>query len=109
MIRRIKAMLLFARHGGLAQPVPPDFWTEADARQLQSFLGTTAGAKLRAVFRAHIAANCEAAAHSAAPFQCGWAVGYKALWAVFMTLSREGVAPAQESPDENDPFAHLHP
>jgi hypothetical protein len=104
-------MLLFCRKAPLAQK--PE-WTPENAEILARFLQGPTGARLRAALIAEIAAANERAAMKAAPFDCGWACGYRGLYAWFEALSAPALA-AKEPQTETDPFGeapeleHLHP
>ena len=96
MMRFLRALILFAKR----TPVLPCVaWEAEDARRLQAFLCTETGRKLSLQLVAHIAEANERAAMKAAQFECGWACGFRGLWAVFQSLS---VPPAvQEEQSEH--------
>ncbi len=108
-LRSFRAALFFARHAGYC-PAPE--WTPADREALARFLGTGTGARLRMTLTAYITAANERAAVKATPFECGWACGYRGLWAWFQTLSQAG-ADAGTSEDSGpgmaDSLEHFHP
>jgi hypothetical protein len=95
MLRFLRAFLTFAARSRWS--APPE-WTEADARALATFLGSSSGAKLRAILHSEIATANERAAMSggATPaktaFDCGWACGYRGLYAWFESLSARPAA-----------------
>lgn len=105
-MRLLRALLLFLRRASWS---PATEWTSADARALATFLGTPAGAKLQAILRNEITAANERAAMKAAPFDCGWACGYRGLFAWFQSLS----VPAETVPGPDPEIAadleHLFP
>jgi hypothetical protein len=105
MIRFFRALLTFASRTRWS--TPPE-WTEADSRSLATFLSSPSGAKLSAILHSEIAAANERAAMSggATPnrtaFDCGWACGYRGLYAWFESLSAP--APQAEADPIEDPF-----
>ena len=101
-MRLLRALLLFLRRASWA-PAPE--WTAADARALATFLGTPAGTKLQAILRNEITAANERAAMKAMPFECGWACGYRGLFAWFQSLSVPVETP--DAPDSE--LDHLFP
>lgn len=102
-MRLLRSLALFLRRVPW-QSVPE--WTAADARALATFLATPAGEKLQEILRQEISAANERAAMKAAPFECGWACGYRGLFAWFQSLS----APiaTNDAPD-SDGLEHLFP
>jgi hypothetical protein len=110
-LHRLRAAWLFARHGGWC---PQPEWTADDREALRRFLATEAGSKLRLILMSHIAAANEKAAMTATPFECGWACGYRGLWAWFQSLSLSPAGAEPGTSEEAEPgvaadFAHLHP
>lgn len=105
-MRLLRALLLFVRHTSWS-PAPE--WTAADARSLATFLATSSGAKLQAILRNEITAANERAAMQAAPFACGWACGYRGLFAWFQSLSVPAEAPAEPDPEIAAELEHLFP
>ena len=101
-MRTLRALLLFLRR---VNWTPAPEWTAADARALATFLHTPAGAKLQSILHQEIAAANERAAMKAAPFECGWACGYRGLFAWFQSLSVPVEPP--EGPDAD--LEHLFP
>jgi hypothetical protein len=96
MKRFLQSLAMFLRR--TSWTAPPD-WNEAEARALASFLGSPAGAKLRVILQSEIAsANERAAMSKGAAFECGWACGYRGLYAWFESLS----APSAPEPDSAD-------
>ena len=91
-MKLLRALLLFLRR---ASWTPAPDWTAADARALAGFLATPSGAKLQAFLRNEIASANERAAMKALPFDCGWACGYRGLFAWFQSLS----IPADAEPE----------
>src|SRR3954469_17721618 len=105
-MRLLRALVLFLRRASWS-PTPE--WSAADARALATFLATPAGAKLQEILRQEIAAANERAAMKAAPFECGWACGYRGLFAWFQSLSLP--AETADEPDAEDAtgLEHLLP
>ena len=106
-------MLLFARR---SEFVPRPEWTKADAEALRAFLTTGTGQRLQATMISEIGAANERAAMKAAAFECGWACGYRALYAWFEALSAKPAAADESGRNESeDPFGedgrldHLNP
>jgi hypothetical protein len=100
MIRFLRAILTFASRSRWS--APPE-WTDTDSRALAAFLTSSSGAKLRAILHSEIAAANERAAMSkGAAFDCGWACGYRGLFAWFESLSAP--APTPEAEPLEDPF-----
>lgn len=105
MKRWWRAIAVFVRRANWTQP--PE-WTEADARALGSFLGSATGAKLQKILRSEIAsANERAAMSKGAPFECGWACGYRGLHAWFESLSARPAEGTEAM--ETDPLEQLAP
>ena len=109
MNRLLRALAIFTRH--VRWSAPPD-WSEADGRALAGFLASPAGAKLREILRSEIAsANERAAMSKGAAFECGWACGYRGLYAWFESLAQ--VMPPQGhehvTDDDEDPLSQLIP
>ncbi len=84
MLRWVRAFYLFASH---ARYVPAPEWTDEDSANLAKFLTTASGIKLRMKLEANIAAMNEEATFKSTAYACGWARGYRALWAYFQALS----------------------
>jgi hypothetical protein len=96
VLRFFFAMILFARR---ARYSPAPTWTIEDAASLAKFLQSPCGLKLKMHLAAQIAAQNEEAARVGDAKACGWACGYKALWAMFQTLSLSHV---RELPDDTE-------
>ncbi len=94
MTRFLRALHLFASR--YSTPARPE-WTAADQAALTTFLRTGAGSRLRATLISQIAEANERAAFSGKPFDCGWACGYRGLWAWF-----ESLASLQPPPSDGD-------
>ena len=113
-MRILRAILLFLRHTSW---LPARAWTPADARALASFLASSTGRKLLRLLRGEIGAANERAAMKAAAFDCGWACGYRGLYAWFESLSArepEEPLPAQaehelDHPPASSPFPPFSP
>jgi hypothetical protein len=105
-MRLLLALSLFLRRASWS-PAPE--WTAADARALATFLATPAGAKLQTILRNEITAANERAAMKAAPFECGWACGYRGLFAWFQSLSQPADSPAEPDPEIAAGLEHLFP
>jgi hypothetical protein len=104
-MRLLRALILFLRHASWSRAAE---WTAADARALATFLGTPAGAKLQTILRNEITAANERAAMKAEPFECGWACGYRGLFAWFQSLSVPAETPAEPDPELAE-LEHLFP
>src|SRR5690242_19658337 len=107
----LRTLLLFSRR--LPQPPRPE-WTPADADLLHRFLQSHTGAKLRHTLISEISAATDRAAMKATPFECGWACGYRGLYAWFEALSAPALADEQsnsetDSPGEGSGLEHLSP
>ena len=105
-MRLLRALALFLRHASWS-PTPE--WTAADARVLATFLGTPAGARLQLILHNEITAANERAAMKAAPFECGWACGYRGLFAWFQSLSQPVETSAEPDPEVAADLEHLFP
>jgi hypothetical protein len=105
-MRLLHALILFLRRASWS---PAAEWTAADARALATFLGTPSGAKLQTILRNEITAANERAAMKAAPFECGWACGYRGLFAWFQSLSLPAEMPAEPDPALAAELEHLFP
>lgn len=108
MKRFLRALSIFAARSRWS--APPE-WAEADARALATFLASPAGAKLRAILLGEIAtANERAAMSKGGAFECGWACGYRGLYAWFESLSAPAAEPVAPSAEPAiDPLDHLLP
>ena len=101
MKRFIRALALFTARTRWS--APPE-WSDADARALATFLGSAPGQKLRAILHSEIASANEGAAMSkGAAFECGWACGYRGLYAWFESLSAPAASPEPETADSDYP------
>ncbi len=110
LLRFIAAMILFAR---VTRWAPAPRWTLEDAAALSKFLQSPCGYRLRAHLQAQIAVQNEGAARAGTPAACGVACGYKAIWAMFQTLSHVRELPDESSEDAAAGaaagFEHLSP
>lgn len=88
MIRRFRAMWLFARGFPLCPEQCPD-WTETDSAALQHFLNSETGRKLVLTIRyREQAMNVEAVTATANhEYRSGWAGGFRAFAAWLASLS----------------------
>jgi hypothetical protein len=97
MITRLLFWILARRLAikGASPALPP--WLDSDAADLVAFLGTPAGAKLRARLQAHLIArnaNAVAAPIDELPRRCGAAIGYRQAIEDIEILS--GVSPIRD-------------
>lgn len=98
-MRLLRAFLLFVRRSRW-QSFPE--WEEVDSRALASFISSRTGAKLMLTMQNQIVeANERAAMSKGSAFECGWACGYRGLFAWFQSLS---VTPAVQEENEASPF-----
>lgn len=110
MKRFLRALAIFTARTRWS--APPD-WQEADARALATFLGSPTGAKLRSILHGEIATANERAAMSGSStpsktaFNCGWACGYRGLYAWFESLTATSNHPNADTAE--DPLDHLLP
>lgn len=98
MIRFLRACFSFARR----MPFwPRPEWTPEDARTLAAFFNTMTGRKLLFLLRNEIIVQNERAAFAATPRECGWAMGFRGLYAWFEALSSAADA-QQQSPVDTE-------
>lgn len=83
-MRLIRATLCFLRRTGFS---PRPQWLPQDAKVLAQFLRTPTGLRLAMILQSEIIEANERAAMKAQPFECGWACGYRGLFAWFQALS----------------------
>jgi hypothetical protein len=100
-MRFVRALSHFLRRASWR---PPADWTDADSRALAAFLQTESGARLQRFLCNEICAANERAAMKATPFDCGWACGYRGLYAWFQSLSDIQPRDLQDgaAPDDDD-------
>ena len=81
--------------------VPSPHWNDEDARALLTFLGTTAGTKLRAHLRnASLRANAQAVSSNHPVRQCGVAIGIQSVVSSIEALCKISDPDGQETPSD---------
>lgn len=113
MIRRLRAMWLFAQHFPLCPEQCPQ-WERDDAVALNHFLNSATGRKLVLTIRYQEQASNATAVlkHDRHEYASGWAAGFRGALAWFQSLSETRTPqPTQpEEPSEPDgDLEHLRP